>query len=76
MELIAEFKTPKTSMTAPGVYVLRRRDDTHHPYVMHWRNDESGGHYFGGYHETLREATEDFARRIWDWAVNNTNRGD
>jgi len=64
MKTILEHKTTATMGTPPGAVVLRHNpENTLHPYVTHWRNDQDGGYYLGHYFETLGEAVEDYKER-------------
>lgn len=64
MKLLAEFKTPRGPMTSPGAVVLRDLERGYHPYVTHWRNDETGGYGMGHYFDNLKDAEADFAERV------------
>ncbi len=62
--ILAEFKTPRAYATAPGAVVLcHLSDNTYHPYVTWWRNDEAGGYSSGHYFATEEEARKDFIKR-------------
>ncbi|USN15580.1 hypothetical protein KIKIMORA_04620 [Brevundimonas phage vB_BpoS-Kikimora] len=61
---LLESKTPGGRGLCKGAVVLRHLpDNTGHPFVTHWRNDDLGGYHKGGYFSNLPEAVADWRRR-------------